>query len=89
MRTEFEGHFPDTASEAVSWKPISTHRALACRVLVVAHTRIEGAWCAYIDAVPGHDHAIEAEEVFRHGTKLPEYLALAIFPRFEGIRYAP
>ena len=62
--------------------------ALAMRVLAVAHTRIEGTWCAYINAVPGQDHSGEYQEVLRHGDKLAEKIALQLFPELEGVPYA-
>lgn len=59
-------------------------RALDIRVLVVAHRRVEGSWCAYIKNVPGDNHMDELEEVSAHGSKLPEAVARAIFPHIEG-----
>ena len=64
------------------------HKALFQYVLCVAHTRIEGTWCAYCRNVPGQDHAGEAWYVLKTGDKLAEEIALAIFPRFKGIPYA-
>ena len=58
--------------------------ALSHKVLAVAHTRIEGSWCAYIEAVPGHRHEQEAEDVLRHGQKLAEAVAKVLFPAFDG-----
>jgi len=66
---------------------IADWRALDSRVLVVAVRRIDG-WCAYIGAVPGESHERELQDVKDHGNKLPESIALAIFPRFKGIEYA-
>lgn len=82
------GHFPQTVEQAQSWVPHRTRCALASRVLAVARTRREGAWNAYVDAVPGVNHDHEEGAVFDYGDKLDERLALAIFPRFEGIPYA-
>ena len=48
--------FPHSAEEARAWTPQILHRPLASRVLVVAVPRVECAWSAYIDAVPGVDH---------------------------------
>ena len=81
-------HFPETPDECQTWKPITVRSALAMEVLAVAHTRIEGAWCAYIDAVPGQDHAIETKPVLSHGNKLGETVALVLFPMFDGVPYA-
>ena len=81
-------NFPETPEEAKTWKPVETHHALAMRVLAVAHTRVEGTWCAYIDAVDGHNHDFETEDVFHNGEKLTEKVALALFPMFENVPYA-
>jgi len=84
--------------EAADWQahfatkpfiPLFLRRALAMRVLCVATTREEGAWAAYCDAVPGYDHQAEEDAVLRHGDKLPEPVARALFPHFEGVPYAP
>ena len=83
--------FPENPEEAKNWekdfKYIHT-TALARCVLVYAHTRIEGAWCAYIDSVPGENHDNEWQAVRDNGDKLSEKIALAIFPEFTGIPYA-
>ena len=80
-------HWPSTHHRTVGWRPIVTHHALAMRVLCVATTRIEGAWCAYCDAVPGMRHDDEVTDVLCYGDKLPEAVALALFPDWEGIPY--
>ena len=83
--------FPEQGDQAAceAWRPTIRVTALACRVLVVAKTRIEGRWNAYCDAVPGINHDDEWEEVKHHGCKLPEHIAEAIFPEFKNIPYAP
>lgn len=68
--------------KVVDWK------ALDSTVLVIAVERVEGAWCAYIKGVPGESHEREIEIVKKWGNKLPENVALAIFPRFKGVPYA-
>ena len=83
-----KNHFPTDINETANWKSKTAQHALASKVLAVAHTRIEGAWCAYIDAVPGYDHNAERVGVLRHGSKLGERIALILFPQFEGIPYA-
>jgi len=80
--------FPETPEEAMEWKPDVTHVALHQRVLVVANTRIEGAWCAYCSDVPGNSHYHERYEVLQYGDKVPEKLARTMFPIFEGVPYA-
>jgi hypothetical protein len=81
-------HFPAQGAAVADWKPLVFWRPLAARVLIVARTRIEGAWCAYIDAVPGHDHRHEYEAVLETGAKLEETLARVLFPWFDEIPYA-
>jgi hypothetical protein len=82
-------HFPTTMDEAKEWKPIIKVQRLAPRVLVVGKTRIEGAWNAYIDSVPGMNHDKEWRVVLEYGHKLPEEVAKAIFPHdFNDLPYA-
>ena len=81
--------FPKSREEALEFQRTTFVRALACRVLVVATTRVEFAWCAYCDAVPGINHDSEADAVLDHGSKLSEKLARVLFPQFEEIPYAP
>lgn len=88
MRTIGNFEFPETPYEASVWKKQCRHRALAKNVLCVATTRVEGKWCAYCDAVPGERHVAEWYAVLRNGAKLPEGIALAVFPEFDGIPYA-
>lgn len=76
-------HFADPNT----WKRATQRHALAMRVLAVANTRVEGAWSAYIDAVPGMNHAAEEEEVLRHGSKLSEGVARLLFPLFNELSY--
>lgn len=85
----WRSHFPKSMKEAQAFKPIVIQYPLAMRVLVVAKTRIESAWCAYVDAVPGMNHDLEKDAILLYGTKLPENTARTLFPRFEDIRYAP
>lgn len=82
--------FPETSVEAQdtsAWQRKYLH-ALGLRVLCVAHTRLEKTWSAYCDAVPGKDHDLEAEEVFRTGAKLQEHVACVLFPEFAALPYA-
>ena len=69
-------------SELADW------RALSQKVIVVAVKRIPGEWCAYIKEVPGERHLDELAKVKKWGAKLPENIALACFPQFEGTPYA-
>lgn len=80
--------FPETKEEFDRWKPVIIRHALASRVLCVATTRVEGAWCAYCDAVPGFYHNIEQDDVLAYGDKLPENIAEVLFSTFKDIPYA-
>ena len=82
--------FPErgNAAECEMWSPAIVRRPLNRKVLTVAKTRIEGAWAAYCDAVPGVDHAEESVAVCEDGDKLPERIARAIFPQLDDVPYA-
>lgn len=80
--------FPQTYKEAQVWEPRTLYKALAPRVIVVAVPRIECAWAAYIDAVPGVNHYQERDNVSAHGEKLAEPLARLLFPAFADVAYA-
>ncbi len=82
-------HFPKSSEEARAFVPLILTRALSMRVLVVARTRVECAWAAYVDAVPGLDHRAEVEPVLNYGSKLDERLARILFPAFDDVPYAP
>ena len=70
------------------FREVRVYRALASRVLAVAHTRVEGTWCAYCDSVPGNDHQHEQDAVLRLGDKLGEPVARLLFPGFHERPYA-
>lgn len=80
--------FPETPEEAETWEKTFRRRALHSRILVVACTRIEGMWSAYIAPVAGENHDLEWEGVWRNGNKLGQEVAQALFPQFEGVPYA-
>jgi hypothetical protein len=82
-----QAHFPDTHLKAAGWEAMEWHYPLHRRVLVVAHTRIEGAWSAYCDVVPGWRHDQEHEEVLRHGDKVGEKVARVMFPFLDFLPY--
>jgi len=63
------------------------HRALSSRVLAVQLLHPDGYWTAYIDAVEGLNHRVEAHEVARTGTKLSMTLACVVFPGFDRSLY--
>src|SRR3990167_6934133 len=80
--------FPHDAAQAATWEPTVVYRALSSRVLVVARTRVECAWAAYCDAVPGLNHRLELDPVLDRGTKVDEKLARLLFPHFKDVPYA-
>ena len=81
----WDNHFQNPGSEWVSYtRAVALHR----NVLVVATSRIEGAWCAYIGPVRGYDHTQEWQEVLDNGDKIGEDLAKILFPGFTGVPYA-
>jgi hypothetical protein len=88
MPERWKQHFPTTPEEAAKWIPFTDWQSMAPTVICAARTRVEGAWAAYIRGVPGINHKHEVQSVLDHGTKLPEDIALCIFPRFEGVPYA-
>jgi len=57
-------------------------------VMIVARTRIEGAWAAYIDGVAGVSLETDTKHVLEYGTKMIENLARGYFPEFEDLPYA-
>lgn len=80
--------FPASPADTEKWKPTVVRIALHRNVLVVAHTRIEGAWAAYCGPVLGNNHEEEYHNVLREGDKISENLARVMFPIFEGLPYA-
>lgn len=70
-------------------KLITTWRSLDHQVIVVATERVEGAWCAYIGAVPGYSHLNEWALVRDNGSKLDERVARAIFDREDHLLSLP
>ena len=57
------------------------YRALSSRVLVVAVCNPDIMdWAAYCDAVPGHNHDDEVDEVARVGNKIRQDIATLLFP---------
>jgi len=84
----WRSRFPKSVEEAEAWKPMSRYRALSSRVLVVAQTRVECAWSAYCDAVPGVEHRSEYAAVLNTGAKLGEAVARVLFPEFIDVPYA-
>ena len=81
-------HFPKDATEAKAFLAHTQYRCLAPGVLIVMQTRIECTWAAYCAVVPNMNHDDEFKDVLRHGDKLPEDVARAIFPGAPPVPYA-
>ena len=61
---------------------------LARDVVVVARTRVEGTWKAYISSTDERNHEDAIPEVLAHGTKVREPIARYLFPHFKELPYA-
>jgi len=70
------------------FKPKMFVRAIHRQVLVVARTRIEGTWKAYVFPVPGSDHEAEKHLWREHGSQLDESTARTLFGHMEDIPYS-
>ena len=88
MRKIGKVNFPENHEDYKEWKPLILRSALASTVLVVAKTRVEGAWSAYCLDVPGKNHDCEVERVLQEGDKVSERIARVMFPYFIDIPYA-
>ncbi len=62
-------------------------KILGKNVIAVAKEGGTNDWAAYIDAVPGINHAVEFKHVMANGDKLDERVARAIFPMFRGLKW--
>lgn len=80
--------FPETQEDMAQWEPSLCHLALHSKVLLVAKSRIEGAWTCYCTPVPGINHDHERDLWEEHGAKVSEKIARAAFPLFEEVPYA-
>ena len=69
------------------FKPVRARYSLGPNVMVVARTRIEGAWSAYCAAVQGQSISHDEKFTLDNGSKLPEKIARAIFEPFEELKY--
>lgn len=78
---------PDDRDSCKEWAPHVAVYAMARSVVVVANTRVEGRWKAYIDAVPGKNHDLEWQDVRRQGVTVPHRIARVMFPGFADIPY--
>lgn len=62
---------------------------LGQNVIAVAKEGGNNDWAAYIDAVPGINHEVEAEHVMTNGEKLRENVARVLFPEFRDLEWRP
>ena len=76
---------PDKKS---SFEPQVVWHTLARDILVVARTRIEGSWKAYIASTNERSHEDAVAEVLAHGTAVREPIARYLFPHFKDLPYA-
>jgi len=74
------------------WKPKIIQRNLGqfggLWITVVARTRVEGTWGAYVGVTTGDYPEIEKKRILDHGAKLRSEVADAIFPELAAIRYS-
>ena len=61
---------------------------LARDIVVVARSRIEGTWKAYIASTDERSHKDAISEVLAHGTTVKEPIARYLFPHFKDLPYA-
>ena len=65
-----------------------TYRELSRQVLAVAHVWPgAGDWRCYIAGVSGISHDREYVEVLKHGDRVQENVARALFSRFDALTY--
>ena len=74
-------------TEGQEWSAKIARYSLSPNVMVVARTRIEGTWAAYVAAVPGQSLSEDEKLTLDNGTKLSEKIARAIFSTFEEMKY--
>ena len=61
---------------------------LARDIVVVARSRIEGTWKAYIASTEERSHKDAIPEVLAHGTAVREPIARYLFPHFKDLPYS-
>lgn len=70
------------------FEPKVFRHTLARDILVVARTRVEGTWKAYIGSTGEWSHKNSVGAILDHGTAVREPLARVIFPHFKKLPYA-
>ena len=72
----------------IEFEPQIFSRSLARNIVVVARTRIEGSWKAYIGSTDEGSHKDAIPDILAYGTAVTESLARTIFPLFKDVPYA-
>lgn len=70
------------------FEPQIVVQTLARDIVVVARTRSEGTWKAYIGTTDEWSHPDATSDVLERGTAVRERVARAIFPQFKELPYA-
>ncbi|MEE8489901.1 MAG: hypothetical protein V3S43_06160 [Acidimicrobiia bacterium] len=82
--------FPERGNkDDLPFEPVIVYRTLGPDILAAARTRIEGTWAAYIGSAPSSRHEDDVNLILAQGAKLTEEVARAVFPKFNGVEYAP
>ena len=72
----------------INFEPKMYCHAIHRQVLVVARTRVEGTWKAYVFPVPGNSHEAEKHLWREHGSQLEESTARTLFGFLEDVPYS-
>ena len=70
------------------FEPLIFWHTLARDIVVVARSRVEGTWKAYIASTEERSHYDAIPEVLSHGTTVREPIARYLFPHFKDLPYA-
>ena len=70
------------------FEPQIVWHTLARDILVVARTRVEGTWKAYIASTNERSHKDAVPAVLDRGTAVKEPIARYLFPHFKDLPYA-
>ena len=70
------------------FEPKVFRQALAHDIVVVATTRIEGTWKAYIGSTKERRHEDAVLTILRHGAYVHESIARVLFPHFKDVPYS-
>ena len=70
------------------FEPKIFRQTLAHDIVVVARTRIEGTWKAYIGSTTERRHEDAVPTILMRGAPVHEAMARALFPQFKDLPYA-